>query len=88
MEFVEVLSNESIHVAPKEREKIESVKKRLGKDFYPKVIWTVTQKTYDPFEAKRRWESILGHKRDLNSTLGKGCGHFGSHTRLHEQHSE
>lgn len=74
LDFVELLSNASMRVTPKVKKQIKQVKKKLGKDFYPKVIWTVTQKTYNPLEAKRLWERIVKHKEELNSKLGRDVG--------------
>lgn len=74
LDFVELLSNASRRVTPKVKERIKRVKNKLEKDFYPKVIWTVTQKTYNPLEAKRLWERIVKHKEELNSKLGRDVG--------------
>lgn len=74
LDFVELLSNASRRVTPKAKERIKRVKNKLEKDFYPKVIWTVTQKTYNPLEAKRLWERIVKHKEELNSKLGRDVG--------------
>lgn len=74
MDFVEALSKGSPHVSPKVKERIEQARKKLGKDFYAKVIWTVTQKAYNPLEAKRLWERIVKHRQDLNSKLGRDVG--------------
>jgi diguanylate cyclase (GGDEF)-like protein len=74
MDFVEAYANKSLHISPKFEERIEKVERGLGKDFYPKLIWTITQKTYGPLEAERLWQNILKHKRDLNSALGRDVG--------------
>ena len=74
LDFVELLSNAFTRISPKVKERIERVKKKLDKDFYPKVIWTVTQKTYNPLEAKRLWEGIVIHKKKLDNELGRDVG--------------
>lgn len=74
LEFVEVLSKGCPHVSPKLKERIERVRKKLGQDFFPKVIWTITQKSYETSEAKKLWDAIIRHKRELDNKLGREVG--------------
>jgi diguanylate cyclase (GGDEF)-like protein len=73
LDFVEELSKEPL-LSGKQKERIAQVKKRFGKDFYPKVIWTITQKAYDPSKAEDLWGNTVKHKKELNDKVGRDVG--------------
>ena len=52
LDFVEALSGNPLHVSTKLKVRIDQIRKRLGQDFFPKVIWTITQKSYSTSEAR------------------------------------
>jgi len=74
LDFVEVLSRGHLQVSPKSKDRIARVRKELGQDFFPKLIWTITKKSYDPSEAKKLWDGIIRHKKRLDNELGRDVG--------------
>lgn len=42
--------------------------------FYCDILYTLTYKSFSPVQAKQIWESILQHRTDLHSTLGRDVG--------------
>ncbi|MDY7034689.1 MAG: GGDEF domain-containing protein [Thermodesulfobacteriota bacterium] len=74
MDLVEAISKEAPERTSEEREKVERLRREHGGNLYPKLIWTITQKAYDPSRARRLWEDILSHRKCLQSKLGRDAG--------------
>ena len=74
LDFVETLAKDPFSVSAKLKVQMDRVRKRLGQDFFPKVICTIAQKSYEASEAKKLWDGIVRHKRNLDNKLGREVG--------------
>jgi diguanylate cyclase (GGDEF)-like protein len=74
MDLVEVLSKDPSERTSEEEEEAKRVRNEFGDHLYSKLIWTISQKAYEPSKAKRLWTDILVHKRQLRDKLGRDVG--------------
>ncbi len=53
---------------------LEDLRQRKGKTFYVELLYALTHKFFRAPDARRLWESIVRHKRDLTRKLNRDVG--------------